>query len=208
MNLQLLLQFKADGVEEGEHVRDSILELLQANGVEVHHASTVQKAPSEIVIHTDGGCDRNKGGLGAWAFTVHHPTGEYDEQVGHAFDTTNNRMEMTAVLKALEAVEIGVPIRVFCDSEYVVKGITVWSRNWVRNGWRTASGGTVINRDLWEPLLKLYQVHDVKFEWVKGHSGNEFNERCDALCTQAMAEAHKAVLLKAPTISPEEVGPL
>lgn len=208
MNLQLLLQFKAEDIETGEQIRLAILNMLQEHGVEVHHAGTVEKAPSEIVIHTDGGCDRNKGGLGAWAYTVHYPTGSYEEQVGVEFETTNNRMEMMAVLKALEEMEIGVPIKVFSDSEYVVKGITVWSRNWVRNGWKTASGNPVINQDLWEPLLKLYQLHDVKFEWVKGHNGTEFNERCDQLCTEAMTEAHKKVLIDAPTLSPETVGPL
>lgn len=208
MNLQMLLQFKAESLEDGASIRQAIIDMLVDHGVEVHSAGTVQVAPSEIVIHTDGGCDRNKGGVGAWAYTVHHPDGTYDEQCGAEMETTNNRMEMTAVLKALEAMEIGVPIRVVADSEYVIKGITVWSRNWVRNGWRTASGSQVINKDLWEPLLKLYQLHDVKFEWVKGHTGAEFNERCDTLCTEAMAALHKKVLMEAPPISPDTVAPL
>ncbi|MBN7763668.1 ribonuclease HI [Nitratireductor aquibiodomus] len=208
MTYQLLLQFGAENAEGGEQVRDAILEFLNGSGVEVLHASPLQEAPSQIVIHTDGGCDRNKGGLGAWAYTAHLPTGEYKEEAGHEFDTTNNRMELTAAIRALESVEIGVPIELFSDSEYLVKGVTVWSRNWVRNGWKTAAGKAVINQDLWEELLKLYQVHEVTFHWLKGHAGNEFNERCDTLCTEAMNAAHKESLLTAPPIAPEAVGPL
>ena len=85
-------------------------------------------------------------------------------------ETTNNRMELTALIKALEHIEIGPPVRVFADSEYVIKGLTVWSRNWVRNGWKTATGNPVINQDLWEHALMLYKLHSVKFEWVNPHS--------------------------------------
>ena len=146
------------------------------------------------VVFTDGGCDLKKGGLGAWAYIIQFPDGRVEERSGAMIDTTNNRMELMAVIKALESLEFGQPIKVVTDSEYVAKGVTQWSRNWVRNGWKTRSGDPVLNRDLWEHLLQLYQLHAVTLETVKGHSGHPQNERCDALCTVAMIDAHKSVL--------------
>jgi ribonuclease HI len=143
------------------------------------------------IVHTDGGCSRHLGNTGAWAFTIQWPDGTLDERFGHEIDTTNNRMEMTAVLRALEAIEPGIPITLFSDSQYVIRGITGWSHGWVRNGWKTSTGGAVLNRDLWEQLIALAGRHSAVFEWVRGHSGIEHNERCDQLCTQAIAAAYQ-----------------
>lgn len=207
MKFQVQLTFEAASLMDADAIRQAILSVLAENHV-VASSGPVEETAAEVVIHTDGGCDRNRGGIGAWAYTIHHPDGTYEEDCGAELDTTNNRMEMTAVMKALEAVEIGVPIKIVSDSEYVIKGVTVWSRNWVRNGWKTTAGHPVVNQDLWEPLLKLYQLHTVRFEWVKGHTGVAFNERCDALCTQAMADLHKQMLMDAPSIAPDTVAPL
>jgi ribonuclease HI len=106
-------------------------------------------------------------------------------------------MEMIAVIRALETIEIGQKIKIYSDSEYLIKGCTQWARNWVKNGWKTYQGKDVINRDLWEILIALYQLHDVTFEWVKGHAGVEENERCDALCTATMQALHKEALASA-----------
>ncbi len=201
MKCQVQIHFEADDLMAADAIRLAILSTLRENGVSAT-SGTVEEAPSTVVVHTDGGCDRNRNGIGAWAYTVHHVDGTYTEQAGYEWDTTNNRMELMAVINALSELEIGPQVTVVSDSEYVVKGTTVWSRNWVRNGWKTASGQPVINRDLWEPLIKLYQVHNVKFELVRGHTGNTFNERCDQLCTEAMTFAQKQMLQSAPSLDP------
>jgi ribonuclease HI len=139
----------------------------------------------------------NKNSLGAWAYLIQMPDGEVVEASWAEFGTTNNRMEMTAVMKALEVLEIGKPIKIIADSEYVIKGATIWCRKWIRNGWMTMAGQPVVNKDLWEPLMALCQLHDVRFEHVKGHSGHPYNERVDQLCTKAMADAHEGLLIEA-----------
>lgn len=148
----------------------------------------------EVIVHTDGGCDAKRGGIGAWAFIARLPGQPPLKKCEGVEDTTNNRMEMQAVIEALKVLEIGTPIIVHSDSEYVIKGVTQWSRNWVRNGWMTSNGTPVKNADLWRELLGLYQLHDVKFKHVKGHSGVEDNEWCDSACTEAMQVLHKQSL--------------
>jgi ribonuclease HI len=145
-----------------------------------------------LIIYTDGGCD--KGRIGAWCFIVENPNGEAMATTGHELDTTNNRMEMTAVIEALKSVEIGTPLRIVCDSEYVIKGCTLWARNWIKNGWKNYQGKPVINRDLWEELLALYALHTVGFEHVKGHTGHIGNELCDKHCTEEIIRVNKAIL--------------
>jgi ribonuclease HI len=105
--------------------------------------------------------------------------------------TTNNKMELQAVIEALKTIEFGRPIQVFCDSEYVVKGATMWARSWVRNGWMTKQGTPVANKELWVELLELYQLHDVELIHIPGHSGHEWNDYVDQLCTKAMQKLHK-----------------
>lgn len=145
-----------------------------------------------VVVYTDGGCDAKKG-VGAWAFTVQEAGKPMYEASGPMVNTTNNRMELTAVIKALEHIEIGVPIMIHADSEYVIKGITQWSKGWQRNGWVNSMGKPVVNRDLWEHLIKLYSLHSVMFKHVKGHSGIEGNERVDELCTEEMLKAQAKI---------------
>lgn len=144
------------------------------------------KEDDVVRVYTDGGCDRKAGGAGAWAFVIETPGEPTYEACGSAMDSTNNKMELTAVIKALEAVPFGSKVVVTSDSEYVIKGITQWVKGWVSNGWKNAKGEPVANQDLWKPLLQLYQMHDVSFEWVKGHAGHPQNERCDQLCTAAI----------------------
>ncbi|HCD62887.1 MAG TPA: ribonuclease HI, partial [Alphaproteobacteria bacterium] len=99
---------------------------------------------------------------------------------------TNNQMELTAVIKGLEALKRPVPVHIVTDSKYVMQGVTQWMKGWKRNGWRTANKKPVANRALWEQLDSLLGPHKVSWEWVKGHSGHPQNERCDELAsTQA-----------------------
>ncbi len=135
------------------------------------------------VVYVDGGCDLKDRGVGAFAYHAILPSGAPEEHVDGCWGTTNNRMEMRAVLVALQRLEIGPPIRVVSDSEYVIKGITQWVHGWIENHWITSSGTPVKNRDLWEQLHAVRRLHTVEFQHVKGHSGHPGNERVDALCT-------------------------
>jgi len=138
-----------------------------------------------VVVYTDGACRRNPG-PGGWAWAV--PGGRYAS--GAEDHTTNQRMEITAVLEALRALVPDDPagIEVVSDSAYVVKCFTDgWWRGWQRRGWKNSQNKPVANRDLWEPLLAL-ALHadvDVSFRWVKGHSGDPWNDRVDELATVA-----------------------
>lgn len=134
----------------------------------------------KLTLYSDGGCEQNPGN-GSWAFVCVSP---YHECSGAVPDTTNNRMEIMGVLKAIEyALEIGgTDITVISDSQYVVKGLTQWSRAWERNNWMKKDGWDwvpVKNAELWRELVKYRDK--VKVEWVRGHNGNEFNEVADQL---------------------------
>ncbi|MCL4743820.1 MAG: ribonuclease HI [Burkholderiaceae bacterium] len=193
--LQVTLTFLAADKVAGKHIVSSMLGSLAVDGIKATAGPVVEAADQSVItVYTDGGCDLRKDGIGAWAYLAEFPDGHVVEQCEPMLGTTNNRMELMAVIKALESLEFGPPVKVFSDSEYVIKGVTQWSRNWVRNGWRTREGKPVINKDLWEPLLQLYQLHAVTFEHVKGHSGHPQNERVDKLCTAAMTNAHKNFL--------------
>ena len=138
-----------------------------------------------IDIYTDGGCHGNPG-PGAWAYVVASPP---DEASGAEGQTTNNRMELTAVIEALRHADQyrGSAVRIHTDSQYVKNGITTWIKTWIRNGWRTASKKPVKNRDLWEILHWLDQQVEPQWHWVKGHAGIDLNERCDQLVQQAIS---------------------
>ena len=137
-----------------------------------------------IEIYTDGAC-RGNPGPGGWAATL--SLGEHFRELsGAEAATTNNRMELTAVIRALEALKRGVSARVHTDSEYVVRGITEWVPNWKARGWRTADRKPVKNQDLWEQLDAAAARHDIEWKWVKGHSGVPGNERVDALANAAI----------------------
>ena len=132
------------------------------------------------MIYTDGGCSRNPGPGGYGV--VMQADGKKRELSGGFKLTTNNRMELTAVIKGLEALDGEGPATVCSDSQYVVNGITKgWAKRWKKNNWMRSTGEPAENSDLWERLLELCDKHDVRFHWVRGHSGHEENERCDEL---------------------------
>jgi len=190
---QATLSLEVSGQEAAEAVISSVSALLHQMQVKAKVSEIVSGIKTEVVVvYTDGGCNLKKG-VGAWAYTIQEPGKPIVEGAGPMLETTNNRMEMLAVIKALEALEIGLPILIHCDSEYVIKGVTQWSTNWKRNGWVNSMGKPVVNRDLWEHLLDLYDLHSVAFKHVKGHSGIEGNERVDELCTMMMLTVNPAL---------------
>ena len=137
-----------------------------------------------VEIYTDGAC-RGNPGPGGWGATLE--SGEHFRELsGAEADTTNNRMELTAVIRALEALKRRAVVTVHTDSEYVRRGITEWLPNWKARDWKTAGRKPVKNRDLWERLDELAVGHDIDWRWVKGHSGVPGNERVDALATAAI----------------------
>jgi ribonuclease HI len=139
---------------------------------------------SIVEIYTDGAC-RGNPGPGGWAATLEF--GEHFRELSGAdAQTTNNRMELTAVIRALEALNRPVKARVYTDSEYVRRGITEWVKAWKARDWRTADRKPVKNRDLWELLDAQAARHDVEWRWVKGHSGVPGNERVDQLANAAI----------------------
>ncbi len=142
---------------------------------------------TEITIFTDGGCLGNPG-PGGWAYVLRADNSFEKEASGFEADTTNNRMELRAVIEALKACMGYNPktIHINTDSQYVKNGITTWIKNWKRNGWRTASKSPVKNKEYWVELDQLNLELPVQWGWVKGHAGIAENERCDQLVRQAM----------------------
>ncbi len=139
---------------------------------------------SRIEVYADGAC-RGNPGPGGWAATLE--VGEHFRELsGAETATTNNRMELTAVIRALEALKRAAQVRVFTDSEYVRRGMVEWLPSWKARDWRTADRKPVKNRDLWEQLDALAARHDVEWRWVKGHSGVPGNERVDRLANEAI----------------------
>ena len=136
-----------------------------------------------VTIHTDGSCLSNPG-PGGWAAILRWRDNER-EIVGHEQDTTNNRMELKATIMGLNAVTRTMPITLYTDSRYVMNGVQDWLPRWKANGWKTASKKPVANQDLWRLLDEAASRHQVTWHWVKGHAGDEFNERCDHLARGA-----------------------
>jgi ribonuclease HI len=137
-----------------------------------------------VEIYTDGAC-RGNPGPGGWAALLMF-NGTEKELAGAEALTTNNRMELTAVIRALEALKRPVSAHVYTDSEYVRRGITEWLSTWKSRGWRTAGRKAVKNQDLWEQLEKLASGHEIQWHWVPGHAGVPGNERVDLLANQAI----------------------
>lgn len=139
-----------------------------------------------VNIYTDGGC-RGNPGPGGWGVLLISGTAE-KELWGSEADTTNNRMELTAVISALKALKRPVIAKIHTDSKYVQQGISTWIHNWKKNGWKTASKQPVKNVDLWQELDNLSRLHQLEWLWVKGHAGHPENERADMLANRAIDE--------------------
>ena len=140
---------------------------------------------SEVVeIYADGACKGNPG-PGGWGVLL-RTGGAEKELFGGERETTNNRMELTAVIRALEALKRRCKVRLYTDSQYVQKGISQWIHDWKRRGWRTTDKKPVKNEDLWRRLDDLAGGHDIEWHWVRGHAGHPENERADALANRAI----------------------
>ena len=142
-----------------------------------------------VTIYTDGSCKMNPGPGGWCSILVYGNT----EKVlsGGEHETTNNRMELTAVIKALEALREPCDVKLVSDSKYVIDAITLgWAAGWRRRGWRKSDNSPALNPDLWERLLELTEIHKLSCEWTRGHAGHEYNERCDGIA-QSEADKHR-----------------
>lgn len=147
--------------------------------------SQVDSPRKQVIIYTDGGCDPNPG-TGGWAAVLRCGV-RIKELSGGDSETTNNRMEMTAAIRALESLKYPCKVDLHTDSQYLQRGITEWLPNWKRMGFRR-KGGAVLNADLWRRLDELAARHDVRWIWVRGHAGDPINERCDELAARAILE--------------------
>ena len=137
-----------------------------------------------VEIYADGACKGNPG-PGGWGALL-RSGGTERELYGGEADTTNNRMELTAVIRELEALKRRCKVRLYTDSQYVQKGISQWIHDWKRRGWRTADKKPVKNEDLWRRLDELAGAHEVEWHWVRGHAGHPENERADELANKAI----------------------
>ncbi len=144
----------------------------------------------DVIIYTDGACSGNPG-PGGWG-AVLLAKGKEKELMGGEPATTNNRMEMMAAIRALEALTRPCQVELHTDSQYLRQGITEWMTAWKRRGWRTADNKPVKNEDLWRELDAARTRHEVSWRWVKGHAGHPLNERADALARQGLISAREA----------------
>jgi ribonuclease HI len=155
------------------------------------HAPSASRELPFVELFTDGAC-RGNPGPGGWAFILRHPrSGKEIEHSGGQKNTTNNQMELLAVIEGLKALKTRTRVRVVTDSKYVAQGCAEWLAGWKRNGWRRREDGRwkpIKNLELWQQLDQLLAQHDVEFRHVRGHQGHPENERCDLLAVAA-AEA-------------------
>jgi ribonuclease HI len=149
----------------------------------------MEKEKPFVEIFTDGACSGNPG---AGGFGVILRCEDREKEIsGCEPMTTNNRMELTAVIKGLEALKKPCSVKLVTDSNYVVQGMTSWIFQWIRNNWRNSQKKQVLNRDLWEKLLSLSHLHDIRWEWIKGHNEHAENERCDKLARYAISKCRE-----------------
>ena len=145
-----------------------------------------EKKSELVVIYADGACKGNPG-PGGWGALIR--MGDHSKELcGGEPITTNNRMELTAVIRGLQALKRACEVKLYTDSVYVQKGMTEWIEGWKKRGWRTADKKPVKNDDLWQELDKISSQHKIEWLWVKGHSGDLGNERADALANQGVAQ--------------------
>lgn len=140
-----------------------------------------------LKIWTDGSCLGNPGN-GGWAFVMTDGI-QTVERSGGDPDTTNNRMELVAVISALSAIKKHKDLEIITDSQYVKNGIELWMKNWKKNGWKSSTKKSIANQDLWQQLDKLVIGFNIKWGWTRGHNGDKMNERCDTLARTAAMTA-------------------
>ena len=142
------------------------------------------KSDTLVEIYTDGACSGNPGPGGYGAIL------KYGKQIreisGHEMETTNNRMEMMAVIEALQQLKRPCKVRITTDSQYVVKGMTTWISGWIKRNWINSQKKPVLNQDLWKKLLRVSNQHKIEWVWIKGHNGHPYNEHCDQLARNAL----------------------
>ena len=143
-----------------------------------------EKKDTIVEIFADGACSGNPG-IGGYGSILRYGK-EVKEISGCALHTTNNRMELTAVIEAIRQIKKPYKIRVVTDSNYVVKGMTEWMPGWIKRNWMNSRKEPVLNRDLWQALLELSKTHEIEWAWIRGHSGHKENERCDELARKAI----------------------
>ena len=148
--------------------------------------SQTDKTKQVVDIWTDGACKGNPG-AGGWGVLMRYGKNK-KELFGGELETTNNRMEMMAVIQALQSLKRPMPIRLHVDSQYVKKGLTEWMSGWIARGWKTADKKPVKNQDLWEQLNLLTAQHQIQWIWVKGHAGDPGNERADELANMGVEQ--------------------
>ncbi|MBM3328186.1 MAG: ribonuclease HI [Calditrichaeota bacterium] len=142
------------------------------------------RPPTVVTIYTDGACSGNPG-PGGWAAIL--LSGVHRKEItGYEASTTNNRMELTAAIRALEALKRSSVVEVYSDSSYLVRGMTEWLPGWIRKQWRLSTGGAVENRDLWERLQTLAAKHRIEWHWVRGHAADPLNREVDRLARTAI----------------------
>ncbi len=150
----------------------------------------MKKSNSDLVeIFTDGACSGNPG-VGGYGAILRY-NGQQKEISGFEAETTNNRMELMAVIRALESLNRSCRVCVVTDSKYVVKGITEWIHNWKRNSWKTSGKKDVLNKDLWLRLHELTGKYDITWQWVRGHDGHLENEQWDRLAREAISKCRR-----------------
>lgn len=146
---------------------------------------TAGERSPHVQLYTDGACSGNPG-PGGWAFLLRHPaSGSEKEDSGGEALTTNNRMELLAVIRGLESLTRRSRVDLYSDSQYVLKGLDEWIHSWKKRGWKTAAKTPVKNVELWQMLDELRSGHDLHFHWIRGHQGHPENERCDQLAVEA-----------------------
>ena len=150
-----------------------------------------QDALPQVELYTDGACSGNPG-PGGWAFILRHPaSGQEKEGSGGDKATTNNRMELEAVIRGLESLSRPTRVELYSDSQYVLNGLKEWMASWKKRGWKTAGKQPVKNQDLWMRLDELVNIHTLSFHWVRGHNDHPENERADRLAVAARDRAAK-----------------